>query len=67
MKTALIYALEGAGYRLVARLAGLRESRANDVHRAAESPVNEVLVGAEAPRFQRLIVHLSTADIGVSA
>ena len=36
MKTALIYALEGAEYRLAARLAGLRESRAKDVHRAAQ-------------------------------
>ena len=36
VKSALIYALEGAGYRLAARLAGLRESRAKDLHRAAK-------------------------------
>lgn len=35
MKLALIMALEGAGYRLAARLAGMKVTRAPDVRRAA--------------------------------
>ena len=43
VKTALIYALEGAGYRQAARLADLRESRAKDIHRAAKSMILTLL------------------------
>ncbi len=36
MKAALLCVLEGAAYRHAARLAGLRESRAKDIYRAAK-------------------------------